>query len=191
MQQREGGTSTPGSRRTPAHCRTIAIEIVKLYISLLAQFFTLSDVAVATSPNAATVPATFLPVDSNSLTTCYFTGKILTEIVDCTSEIEGLGIASQEDRSTPGTASSTPEAKNVLKNFVESARWRFEEVICETWSNGELGRSGRLANTDFIIFPKSDQTQRFSSISRHGNSIPKTERPPLIFHLLRSARTTT
>lgn len=132
--KRDDVSSTPGSKRTPAHCRTFALDIVKLYISLLAQFFTLSDVAVATASTAEAVTPTFLPIDSNSLTTCHFTSKILKEIVECASEIEGFAIASNEERSSSGSVSSTSEAKNVLKNFVESARWRFEEVICETWS---------------------------------------------------------
>ncbi len=188
MSQRDDVSSTPGSKRTPAHCRTFALDIVKLYISLLAQFFTLSDVAVATASTAEAVTPTFLPIDSNSLTTCHFTSKILKEIVECASEIEGFAIASNEERSSSGSVSSTSEAKNVLKNFVESARWRFEEVICETWSKGECSDSTELLTTFYKILCDLVQMPKFSSISKHGSSMPGTKQSPTISRSLKPTK---
>jgi exocyst complex component 2 len=113
----------------------MTIEIIKLYVSCISQFFTLSDVAIASSPNNPTAnePPEFLPQHSNSITTCHFASRVLAEIVETSSELEGIGGTLEGER-----AGSQMEVRTVLKGFVESCRWRFEEAICTTWSKGEF-----------------------------------------------------
>lgn len=113
----------------------MTVEILKLYISLISQFFTLSDVAIASSPNNPTSQdcPEFVPAHSNSITTSHFTSRILTDIVDTCTELEGIGGVTSGEK--PG---SQNDARNALKGLIESCRWRFEEAICSTWSQGEL-----------------------------------------------------
>jgi exocyst complex component 2 len=111
----------------------MTIEIIKLYVSCISQFFTLSDVAIASSPNnpsTSEIPD-FLPTASNSITTCHFVSRILTEIVETSGELEGMGGHVEGEK-----ISSQVEVKNVLKGLAESCRWRFEEAICFAWSKG-------------------------------------------------------
>jgi exocyst complex component 2 len=120
-------------RRQAGQARVMTIEIVKLYVSCISQFFTLSDVAIASSPNNQTaneIPD-FLPPTSNSITTCHFVSRILTEIVETSGELEGMGGHVEGEK-----ISSQVEVKNVLKGLAESCRWRFEEAICSAWSKG-------------------------------------------------------
>ena len=100
----------------------MALDILNLYISLLSSFFTLSDVAAAASSSTGTVPP-FVPLNSNSLTTGLFVNRLLAEISECVGEIGGNEISK--------------EGGDGLKALVESARWRFEEALCETWAKGE------------------------------------------------------
>ena len=120
-------------RRQADQARVMTVEIVKLYVSCISQFFTLSDVAIASSPNnptASEIPD-FLPPTSNSITTCHFVSRILTEIVETSGELEGMGGHVEGEK-----ISSQVEVKNILKGLAESCRWRFEEAICSAWSKG-------------------------------------------------------
>lgn len=100
----------------------MALDILNLYISLLSSFFSLSDLAAASSSSTGTLPP-FVPPNSNSLTTGLFVNRLLTEMVECVMEIGGNEISK--------------EGGDGLKALVESARWRFEEALCETWAKGE------------------------------------------------------
>lgn len=101
----------------------MALDIVKLYMSLLSEFFMFSDMAVMMSPNASSsgTPA-LLPRDSNSLTTLYHLTRILGEIQDGVNEINGMEISS--------------EATSSLKGLLESARWKFEDILIQSWLRG-------------------------------------------------------
>lgn len=101
----------------------MAVEIVKLYISLLSEFFVLSDMAVMrSSENVVTPP--LLPGDSNVLTTAHYLMKLIGEIVDTTGEVTNLDIGN--------------EISTGLKNLLESARWKFEDVLIHAWGRGWL-----------------------------------------------------
>ncbi|CAL1708863.1 unnamed protein product [Somion occarium] len=110
----------PSSRRSPSQCRTMALDIVKLYISLLSEFFLFSDMAVMTPPTSSsnTTPP-LLPRDSNSLTTAHHLMKILGEIQESVSEINGMEISN--------------DASSSLKSLLESARWKFEDILIHAW----------------------------------------------------------
>lgn len=137
-------------------CRKMALDIIKLYISLLGQFFTLSDISIAstrkpgqsasqasnlgqtTGHSEAAVPD-FVLRNANSLVTCHYASKILAEIVESAGEIDiltGSNSGGMSGSSPLPSADLGQEAKKAMRDFVESCRWRLEEAICETWSQG-------------------------------------------------------
>lgn len=113
------------SRRSPSQCRTMALDIVKQYISLLSEFFMFSDAAIVTSPSLGNSPTPpLLPRDSNTLTTMHHLMKILGEIQDTVTEITGMDISS--------------EASSSLRGVLESARWKFDDTLVHAWLRGKL-----------------------------------------------------
>ncbi|CDO75740.1 hypothetical protein BN946_scf184921.g16 [Trametes cinnabarina] len=117
MEGRYKKNAATSSRRSPTQCRTMALDIIKLYISLLSEFFLISDMAVM-SPGRNTTPPLF-PKDSNSLTTAHHLIKILGEIQDSVNDVTGMDISS--------------EASSILKNLLESARWKFTDLLVNAW----------------------------------------------------------
>lgn len=99
----------------------MAHEIIKLYVSLLSEFFVFSDMAV-TTPQGEGSFAPFLPEDSNSLTTAHYLMKVLTEIQDNVNEINSMEISG--------------EMSSSLKGLLESAKWGFEDVLTHAWVRG-------------------------------------------------------
>lgn len=114
-------SSNSGSRRSPTQCRTMALDIVKLYISLISQAFLLSDMVVMTSASASNnySPPPLLPKDSHSLSTAFHLQKIIVEVQDCVNDINALEISN--------------EVTNGLKSLIESLKWRFEDVLTRDW----------------------------------------------------------
>lgn len=102
----------------------MALDIVKLYISLISEFFTLSDMAVMASPNANNAPISNLPHDSHSLSTAHYLMKILGEIQETVNELNALEIS--------------PEVSSSLRSLLDSAKWRFEDVLVNAWTRGAL-----------------------------------------------------
>lgn len=119
------GTSTSsGSRRSPSQCRTMAIDIVKLFITLISEFFKLSDVShMANNNNRDNITPSLLPTHSNSFTTVQFLMKILGEIQDGVNEVNGMEISG--------------EVTSGLRSLLESVRWRFEDVLTHAWLRGK------------------------------------------------------
>jgi exocyst complex component 2 len=114
-----------GSRRSPSQCRTMALDIVQLYITILSEFFKLSDVTLMASQgsnNNVTPP--HLPSNSNSFVTAQFLMKILGEVQDSVNEVNGMEISG--------------EAASGLKSLLESTRWRFEDILTQTWLRGNF-----------------------------------------------------
>ncbi|KAF8329383.1 exocyst complex component sec5 [Cantharellus anzutake] len=105
------------SRRSPNQCRTMAFDIVNLYISLPSEYFTLSDKAVVTNTASGIPP--FVPTASSSITTSWFVSKILSEMEECVNDVT--------------TAELSGEASSGLKSLLESARWRFVDAVCDNW----------------------------------------------------------
>lgn len=100
----------------------MAAEIIRLYISHISVFFTLTDMAVTSPPDhgidSPPMPS-FVPETSNSLITSHYLIAILAEISDCVTETRVLDISSD-------IASS-------LANLLESTRWRFEDALSAVW----------------------------------------------------------
>ncbi|PPR03648.1 hypothetical protein CVT24_007762 [Panaeolus cyanescens] len=113
-------TASSGTRRSPTQCRTMAFDIVKLYISLISQIFKLSDVAVMSSANNQNSAApTCIPNNSHSLCTAHYLQKILHEVQDCVNDVIAMDIST--------------EIANGLKSLIESIRWRFVDVLTKAW----------------------------------------------------------
>jgi len=102
-------------------------DIIKLYVSLLSEFFVFSDMAVATPTPQEGGPAPLLPDDSNSLTTAHYLMKILTEIQDNVNEINSMEISG--------------EMSSSLKGLLDSAKWGFERVLMQAWIRGTSMRA--------------------------------------------------
>ncbi|RPD65706.1 hypothetical protein L226DRAFT_557688 [Lentinus tigrinus ALCF2SS1-7] len=117
MEGRYKKNAASSSRRSPTQCRTMALDIVKLYIALLSEFFMFSDMAVM-SPGRNTAPPLF-PKSSNSLATAHHLMKILGEIQDSVNDVTGMEISG--------------EATSSLKSLLESARWKFEDLLVNAW----------------------------------------------------------
>ncbi len=100
----------------------MALEIVKLYISLVAEFFHISEQGTRPS-RKNTPPAAFVPIGSNSLSAGHYLTKILSEIAECVHDVGVIEISS--------------EASFELSNLLSAARWRFEDVLCELWLRGK------------------------------------------------------
>ena len=102
----------------------MATDIITLYISLLSEFFSLSDIAV-TSPGGTTteVEPSFLPPGTNSLSTSFYLARVLQEIVDCVNDI--------------GATEMSTEAGAGLKELLDATRGRFEDSLAYTWLRGQ------------------------------------------------------
>ncbi|KAF8801103.1 exocyst complex component sec5 [Phlegmacium glaucopus] len=110
-------SSSSGSRRSSSQCRTMALDIVKLYISLISEFFMLSDMAVMATSNNKVPP--LLPTNSHSLSTAYYLLKMLNDIQETVNELNLMEISN--------------EASAGLKGLLESTKWRFEDVLITAW----------------------------------------------------------
>lgn len=101
----------------------MALDIVKLYVSLVSEFFKLSDMAIMASPGRANEPLpALLPQNSNSLTTVYFLMKILNEIQETVNDLTALDIST--------------ESASSLRSLLDSTKWRFEDILIATWLRG-------------------------------------------------------
>lgn len=99
----------------------MALDVVKLYISLLSEFFVLSDMTVMASSKNNDPP--FLPANSHSMSTAYYLLKMLNDVQETVNEVNLMEISH--------------EAATGLKNLLESAKWRFEDVLITAWLRGE------------------------------------------------------
>jgi exocyst complex component 2 len=107
----------------------MAVDIIKLYVSLLSEFFVFSDMAVMAPTPTGGRPAPLLPDDSTSLTTAHYLMKILTEIQDNVNEINSMEISGEV-----GTS---------LRGLLDSAKWGFEDVLVHAWVRGMSMRVSR------------------------------------------------
>jgi hypothetical protein len=101
----------------------MAQEVVRLYVAQLSAFFELSAPAVATAAASSSgAPPAFVPKASNSLTAGVWSNRILGEIVEAEIELNLGEIGAEVAKDWHG--------------LLDSARWKFVEVICETWRLG-------------------------------------------------------
>lgn len=108
-----------GSRRSPTQCRTMVLDCVRLYISLISEFFHLSDIVVMLSagPNKNVPP--MLPMNVHSIATAHHLMKLSGEIQDNVNDINGMDISS--------------EVSSSLRSLLESVKWRFIDILMHVW----------------------------------------------------------
>ncbi|KAF9525391.1 exocyst complex component Sec5-domain-containing protein [Crepidotus variabilis] len=141
--------STSASRRSPSQCRTMAIEVIQLYISLISQIFILSDISLMSSPSASTSMTSFqqqqtgsqytnsmthslplIPISSPSFCTAYYVQKILAEVGECVSDLLGLDLAPSSVPLPGGGGSGISQG---LKSLLESLKWRMTDILTRDW----------------------------------------------------------
>ncbi|KAG8685870.1 hypothetical protein FRC09_014485, partial [Ceratobasidium sp. 395] len=113
-----------GTRRSPSQCRTMALDIVRQYISLISEHFKLSNMAVSTlSLIGGQVPNSFIPPGADSVSAAHWLQLILKEVVECAREISEMEIGG--------------DAASMLKELIDGARWTFGDGLCALWLRGE------------------------------------------------------
>lgn len=101
----------------------MASEIIKLYISSLSSYFTLSDAALADSRKEKEAPVPpFVPAGSTVFCSAHYAEVLIDELADCVAELHVSDISG--------------EAVNGLKSLVENTRWRMMEVVTASWAKG-------------------------------------------------------
>jgi exocyst complex component 2 len=98
----------------------MALEVIKLYISLLSTFFTLSDPSIPSKANEEVTA--FVPPGTTVLAACHFAEKLVEDVNEGIGELMGVDIGS--------------EAGNGLRNMLDSLKWRMQEVISALWARG-------------------------------------------------------
>lgn len=111
----------------------MALECVRLYISLISEFFLLSEVVVMLAAGANKTMPPMLPTNTHSVCTSHYLMKISGEIHETVSELNGMDIS--------------PDASSGLKSMLESVKWRFCDVLVQAWLNGMSSHG-----SEFIIF---------------------------------------
>lgn len=118
--KRDATGTMRASHRPATSCRQMASDIIKTYLSTLAQFFRLSDISVvAKSKPSSTIP-NFVPAGTTVLAACYYAEKIVDDVSECVLELMAIDVGK--------------EASQGAKGMLESLRWRLEEVISATWA---------------------------------------------------------
>ncbi|KIY47316.1 hypothetical protein FISHEDRAFT_74769 [Fistulina hepatica ATCC 64428] len=109
--------SSSGSRRSVQQCKTMALDLVKLFISLISKFFVLSDVGV-TSPGGRAKPS-LIPQNCHVFATAHYLMRVMNEIQECVNELYGLDISG--------------EVSTNLKSLMQSTKWTFEDLLISDW----------------------------------------------------------
>ena len=144
----------------------MALDVVKLYISLLSEFFLFSDKAVVMTPPGSSSNTTppLLPKDSNSITTAHHLMKILGEIQESVTEINGMEISN--------------DASSSLKSLLESARWKFEDILIHAWLRGTPPSPSFFSlYSNFSALPPSSplpSSAHFFNVRTPGLGLPLT-----------------
>ncbi|WVO20401.1 uncharacterized protein IAS62_001697 [Cryptococcus decagattii] len=122
FRKRDSSDNIAASNRPANTCRIMALEILKLYSSLLSQFFKLSDPSVAESTSrkdgSHQLPS-FVPAGTTVITACYFAEKLVEYVSDCAGELAVHEVVN--------------DSGNSMKGLIESMKWKMEEVIGAAW----------------------------------------------------------
>ncbi|KAF0492794.1 exocyst complex component Sec5-domain-containing protein [Gigaspora margarita] len=105
--------------RKVEQCQNMAKGVIDLYASLLSEFFILPPISSNQVRDQETL--SFIPSQSDSVTTCYFLTKILNGISECVNDINSINMAS--------------DVSNALQILMEQTRWKFVEIICDAWNS--------------------------------------------------------
>ena len=99
----------------------MVLDIVKLYISLVSEFFNLSDVAIMASATTNSFPQ-HIPTNSTSFSAAHYLQKISGELQDGVNDVCALDVSS--------------EIVSSLRNLMESVKWRFNDILINSWLQG-------------------------------------------------------
>ena len=146
----------------------MALEVIKLYISLLSTFFTFSDPSIP--PKASEEVPSFVPPGTTVLAACHFAEKLVEDVNEGIGELMGVDIGQ--------------EAGNGLRNMLDSLKWRMQEVISVLWARGtfpllttfdESGANVRFKEPTFLGRLAIDpQPKRDNPIPRTNERIPSS-----------------
>jgi len=111
----------------------MAKGVIDLYALLLSDFFNLSSPFEEQNASSESLQSpslrsskvyknTFVPPHSDSVAACFFLTKIVMEMCECVNDINAINVAA--------------EASVALSTLMEQTRWRFVEVLCDTWITG-------------------------------------------------------
>ncbi|KAG9127809.1 hypothetical protein FRC07_009001 [Ceratobasidium sp. 392] len=141
-----GATSlSTGTRRSPSQCRTMALDIVRQYISLISEHFKLSNMAVSTlSLIGGQVPSSFIPPGADSVSAAHWLQLILKEVVECAREISEMEIGG--------------DAASMLKELIDDSKV-FHTL--ETWTTDPSNRSTTFYLPRMHFFQKHNTTAAF------------------------------
>jgi len=100
----------------------MVLDCVRLYISLISEFFLLSDIVVMLSAGPSKNVLPMLPTNVHSIATAYHLMKLSGEIHENVNDINGMEIS--------------PEVSSGLKSLLESVKWRFTDILMQAWLRG-------------------------------------------------------
>lgn len=70
------------------------------------------------------------PRTESAVVTAFFLGKIITEVSNCVNDVNGLSLRDG--------------AFMILVDMMQRVRWRFVEVVCYNWGEGNTTRSSQI-----------------------------------------------
>jgi exocyst complex component 2 len=104
----------------------MALDCVRLYISLVSEFFALSDIVVMLGSGSSKNMPPMLPTNVHSISTAHYLMKLSGEIHESVNELNGMEIS--------------PEVSSGLKSLLESVKWRFTDILIHVWLRGVYSR---------------------------------------------------
>jgi exocyst complex component 2 len=100
----------------------MALDCVRLYISLISEFFLLSDIVVMQAAGATKNLPPMLPTNAHSISTAHYLMRLSGELHENVTELNGMEIS--------------PEVSSGLKSLLESVKWRFTDIHIHAWLRG-------------------------------------------------------
>jgi exocyst complex component 2 len=118
--------NSTASRRSPAQCRGMALELAQTYIDLLTSFFALSEEISSPSQGSPVTKSGWITPPTNSITTALYLNQIIASLSESINEMNNVTMeVAQGDTLGSG-----------LKAFLESVRWKFTSLLSRCWKNG-------------------------------------------------------
>ncbi|KAF8923888.1 hypothetical protein BGZ58_002410 [Dissophora ornata] len=120
-QKRRTGVNVVDPQRV-AQCHGMVKDIVELYAKQMSFMLIQNLVHEEQSPretNQENGEDQETPRKENSVVTAFFLGKIITEVSNCVNDVNGLSLRGG--------------AFMLLMDMMQRVRWKFVEVVCESW----------------------------------------------------------
>ena len=127
QKKRSGGVTVDPQRVT--QCHEMVKEIVQLYSSQMTSML-IDSLVLEPSQEAQGDDSSEVQRRENSIVIAFFLGKIITEVSNCVNDVNGLSLRGG--------------AFMVLVDMMQRIRWKFLEVVCEYWGEGEFLNNSKL-----------------------------------------------